>query len=129
MAEILIVDDDPQMRRLLTRTLTAAGHTVHEAANGADAIALFRRVRPPLVITDIVMPGKEGIETILELRREAPAVAILAISGGGQNHSMSYLEFATKLGADAALPKPFGAAALIETVNRLLPPSALPEID
>ena len=73
MAEILVIDDDRQLRRLLSRVLKGAGHTVQEANDGKEGIALFHRTRPALVITDIVMPDTEGIETIQELRREAPA--------------------------------------------------------
>jgi DNA-binding response OmpR family regulator len=117
MAEILVVDDEPQMRRLLVRILSGAGHRVREAENGQDGIRQFRRVRPVLVITDIVMPDMEGIEMIRELRREAPAIPILAISGAGPP---LYLRAATDLGASAALAKPFDAAELLAVVGRLL---------
>ena|SRR5947208_16513251 len=83
MAEILVIDDEPRMRRLIARILNGAGHEVHEAGNGRDGIALFHRVHPAFVITDIVMPDMEGIEMIRELRRQAPTIPILAISGGG----------------------------------------------
>ena len=117
MAEILIVDDEPQMRRLLVRVLNGAGHNVHEAENGQDGIRLFRRIRPVLVITDIVMPDMEGIEMIRELRQEAPALPILAISGGGPP---LYLRAATDLGATAALAKPFDTTELLAIVGRLI---------
>ena len=117
MAKILVVDDEPQMRRLIARILTGAGHKVHEAANGRDGIGVFQRVHPALVITDIVMPEMEGIEMIRELRQEAPTIPILAISGGGP---AVYLRAATGLGATATLAKPFGAAAFLSTVERLL---------
>src|SRR5271154_7168744 len=117
MAEILVVDDEPQIRCLLVRVLNGAGHTVHEAGNGQEAIRQFRRVRPGLVITDIVMPGMEGIELIRELRQQTRTTPILAISGGGPP---LYLRAATDLGATAALAKPFGAAELLELVDQLL---------
>jgi len=117
MAEILIIDDDPPMRRLLARVLNGAGHTVHEATNGRAGIELFRRVQPLLVITDLVMPDMEGIEMIRDLRREAPTIPILAISGGGPP---VYLRAATALGATAALAKPFAADELLSTVSDLL---------
>ena len=107
MAEILVVDDEPQTRRLLVRVLNGAGHRVHEAENGQQGIRVFRRVRPRLVITDIVMPDMEGIEMIRELRQEAAAIPKLAISGVGPP---LYLRAATDLGATAALAKPFDAA-------------------
>jgi DNA-binding response OmpR family regulator len=117
MADILVIDDEPQMRRMLARILTGAGHRVHEAGNGRDGIALFRRVSPLLVITDLVMPDSEGIETIRKLQQEAPAIPILAISGGGYE---VYLRAAMALGATAALAKPFSADELLTTVEELL---------
>jgi DNA-binding NtrC family response regulator len=117
MAEILVIDDEPHMRRLIARILNGSGHTVHQANNGRDGIGLFHRVHPALVITDIVMPDMEGIEMIRELHREAPTIPILAISGGGP---AVYLQAATGLGATAALAKPFGAAELLSVVERLL---------
>ena len=117
MAEILVIDDEAQMRRLIARILNGAGHTVHQAGNGRDGIALFHRVHPVLVITDIVMPDMEGIEMIRELRQEAPTVPILAISGSG---TPLYLRAATTLGATAALAKPFEIAELLTVVGRLL---------
>jgi CheY-like chemotaxis protein len=118
MAEILIIDDEPQMRRLLARLLSGAGHTVHEAANGKNGIEWFHRVHPALVITDIVMPDMEGIEMIRELRQTAPTIPILAISGG--SNLALYLRAATALGATAALAKPFGADEFLGIVTDLL---------
>ena len=105
------------MRRLLSRALNGAGHTVHEASDGRGALEAYYRLRPALVITDIVMPDMEGIEMIRELHREAPTIPILAISGGGPP---VYLRAATGLGATAALAKPFGVAELLSVVERLL---------
>jgi CheY-like chemotaxis protein len=121
MARILIIDDDPNLRRLLARILQSDGHEVIEASNGTDGLARFAAAPPALVITDILMPEKEGIETIRDLRRLAPAVPIIAISGGGVSQkSMKFLDMAAKLGATAALAKPFRPPKLLETVARLL---------
>jgi DNA-binding NtrC family response regulator len=117
-ADILIIDDDRQMRRLLIRILNAAGHAVREAEDGRGGIDSFRRRRPALVISDIVMPDIEGIETIRTLRDEAPTMPIIAISGGSGN--TLYLRAATGLGATASLRKPFTAVALTELVGTLL---------
>lgn len=117
MADILVIDDEPQMRQLLVRILWAAGHAVHEARDGREGIALFNRVRPALVITDILMPDKEGIETIRELHAKAPKIPVLAISGG--DHP-TYMRAATELGATAALAKPFEADKLLSLVAQLL---------
>jgi DNA-binding NtrC family response regulator len=116
--DILVVDDDSQMRRLLARILTGAGYTVHEATNGKHGIERFAQVRPALVITDIVMPDMEGIELIQALHQTAPTIPILAISG--RSHHALYLRAATTLGAMAALEKPFDADKLLSVVERLL---------
>jgi len=117
MAEILIIDDEPAIRELLIRVLHKAGHTGYEAGSGDEGIELFHQVHPALVITDIVMPGIEGIEVIRRLRQADPMVPILAISGSGKP---LYLRAATGLGADAALAKPFDIAELLSVVGRLL---------
>lgn len=123
MAEILIIDDDSQMRRLLIRILKSAGHHVREASDGAAGLKAFREERPVLVITDIFMPEKEGIETIRSLRQQAPDLPILAISGSGLK---DYLNFAMQLGATAALSKPFSADQLLATVAQLVEGSPQP---
>lgn len=103
MAKILVIDDDPEVRRLLARVLQGAGHTVHKAENGRKGIELFHRIHPALVITDIVMPDTDGIETIRELRGEASPLPILAISEGSDLHI--YLRAAIALGAHGSARK------------------------
>jgi DNA-binding response OmpR family regulator len=120
MARILVIDDDPAICRLVARTLAGSGHDVIEANDGEEGLNLFRAKSPDLVVTDIMMPKQEGIMTIIEMRREAPSVAIIAISGNGQGYGPNYLEFARKLGADAMLPKPFRPAELKALVNKVL---------
>ena len=119
MATILVIDDDAGMRRTLIRMLSGE-HNMLEAQDGSVGLVRFAEHAPDLVITDIVMQIKEGIETILELRRLAPNVRILAISGGGEVRKADYLDMAGKLGADATLSKPVLAADLRAAVNRLL---------
>ena len=119
MAVILVIDDEAAMRRLIGRVLQPLGHIVHEAADGRAGLELFRRQRPALVISDIVMPDGEGIETIRQMRREAPETPILAISGS-VNQSL-YLRAATGLGASASLEKPFAPDDLAAAVESLLP--------
>ena len=94
-----------------------AGHTVREAQDGREAIDEFRRKRPALIISDILMPNVEGIETISTLRREEPSIPIIAISGGVVP---LYLRAAAKLGATASLEKPFSVDALRLLVEKLL---------
>lgn len=119
MATILVIDDDAGMRRTLIRMLSDE-HMMFEAKDGAEGLTRFAQHAPDLVITDIVMPIKEGIETIRELRRLAPQVRILAISGGGEIRKADYLDMAGKLGANATLPKPVMAAELRAAVKQLL---------
>lgn len=107
---------------MLRLTLAEFGHTVIEARNGIEGLASFPADGVDLVITDIVMPGKEGIEVITELRRLHPQLKILAISGGGRVGSKDYLSIATFLGAAKVLAKPFTAQELVAAINELLPP-------
>jgi DNA-binding response OmpR family regulator len=118
MAEILVIDDEPEIRGLIARVLTRKGHVVHQAANGREGLQLFQQLRPAAVITDIVMPEGEGIETIQELRRRAPQIPILAISGGSAE--ALYLRAAVRLGASASLQKPFDLGQFTAVVTDLL---------
>lgn len=120
MARILVVDDEELARFTIRDILETAGHVVDEAANGNEAIA--SQVADPfdLIITDIVMPEKEGVETIIELRRDYPDLKIIAISGGGRTKNMDFLKFADEFGADKILAKPFSEEELLERVNECL---------
>jgi len=100
--------------------LKRAGHEVVEAPDGIEGIRLYREKQPQLVITDIVMPKKEGLETILDLRREDPQVKIIAISGGGRIGPESYLDIAEGFGANRILTKPFNNKELLEAIHDLL---------
>jgi CheY-like chemotaxis protein len=126
MANILVIDDDEQLRELLTTLLTSAGHVVTTAGNGQEGVERFRAEPADLVITDIVMPDQEGIETIIKLRSEYPDLGIIAMSGGA-SHSATWLSIAAKLGASRTLAKPFPIAQLTEAVTAVLaarpPPS------
>jgi DNA-binding response OmpR family regulator len=121
MARILIIDDDDQVRKMLRLTLNAAGFDVVEAQDGKIAMKLFHQdPLIDLVITDLIMPEKEGIETIIELRRDFPKVPIIAISGGGRIDPNDYLVLAKKLGAKITLEKPFCRKDIIDAVNELI---------
>lgn len=115
MASLLIIDDDESIRSLLAQAMTHAGHTVREAADGNKGLALYRAEPSDIVLTDLVMPEKEGLATIMELRREYPQVRIIAMSGGFAHDSRVYLHMAERLGAVRVLRKPFSLAEL-ETV-------------
>jgi DNA-binding response OmpR family regulator len=119
MAKILLIDDDEMLRRVLSKALAHAGHTVVQAADGQQGIELARVTGVDLVITDLVMPVREGVETILHLRREKPALPIIAISGDGSNSKL-YLEIAAKIGAKRIMPKPFTPPELLALVDEVL---------
>ena len=121
MAKVLVIDDDPRLRRVVRRMLQRGGHEVVEAQDGVEGTLRFGADHPDIVITDISMPGKEGIETILDLRRQNSSIPILVISGS-DDRSQTYLQFAQKLGADAALTKPLLAEDLIREIDKLLVP-------
>jgi DNA-binding response OmpR family regulator len=129
MARILIIDDDVQIRKMLRLTLTAAGFEVKDAQDGKVAMKIFRKSPVDVVVTDLIMPEKEGIETIIELRRDFPDVKIIAISGGGRIDPKDYLFLAEKLGAQITLEKPFSRKEILDAVNALLPAdeNSLPE--
>ena len=121
MARILLIDDDDSLRTMLRLTLVHFGHTVIEARNGKEGLDAFPQAAADLVITDIVMPEKEGIEVLMELRKKKPPVKIIAMSGGGRASATDYLRIATQLGAARALAKPFSHEALMAAINELLP--------
>ncbi len=120
MARILLIDDDHALRTVLRLTLTHFGHTVIEARNGREGLALFAHSAVDLVITDIVMPEAEGLEVLMTLRGRTPAVKIIAISGGGRVSAEDYLRIASKMGAARVLAKPFPNEALIRAINEVL---------
>ncbi len=121
MARILLIDDDEPFRTMLRLTLIHFGHTVIEACNGKQGLDLFPQANADLVITDIVMPEKEGIEVLMELKKLQPSVKVIAMSGGCRNRSGSYLQIAKVLGASKVLAKPFSNADLLTAINELLP--------
>jgi DNA-binding response OmpR family regulator len=121
---ILIVEDDVIMLRALGQAFQRAGCRVVGARDGEEGLARFLTQTPDLVITDILMPNREGVETILAMKAKAPEVKILAISGGGRLGAEQILHLARRLGADAVLPKPFRSADILAAARRLLAPPA-----
>jgi len=115
MASVLIMEDDDLLRTHLSEGLTAAGHRVIEAENGKSGLGLFRSSQPDIVLTDIVMEDGEGIESIMEIRRWAPHVPVIAMSGNSQ-----YLSNSSKLGATHTLLKPFRMAELLALFDRAI---------
>ena len=120
MAKILLIDDEENARVLTAQFLELAGHRVVTAENGIQGHERALESAFDLVITDIIMPEKEGFETIKDLKRERPDLPILAISGGGVIQSDELLEMAVSMGASAGLSKPFTGKALLAAVQKAL---------
>jgi CheY-like chemotaxis protein len=120
MASILIIDDDLEILQVYSEILEREGYDVLAASDGREGMRLCRNRHVDLVITDIIMPEKEGLETIIELRRDLPHVKIIAMSGGGQIGAEQYLPLAEKLGAQHTLDKPFTAVELLEAISEVL---------
>ena len=121
MKRILVIEDDDSVRKLIRRILEGAGYTVLEAPDGVQGVQTYREQRPDLVLTDIFMPGKEGLETILELGLLDPEVRIIAVSGGGNMGILNPLPMAAKLGALRTLSKPFSGKELVDLVEEIFP--------
>ncbi|MBN2714500.1 MAG: response regulator [Deltaproteobacteria bacterium] len=120
MHKILVIEDDASVRMSLQMMLEDDGYTVEIAENGEEGIARYRESPADLVITDLFMPKKEGIETISELRQDYPNVKIIAISGGGQHIPGGFLVFAKKLGAIHTFQKPINNDELLQVIQTLL---------
>jgi CheY-like chemotaxis protein len=120
MARILVIDDEAPVRDMIRQILERAGYEVVDAADGREGMVRFREQPTDLVITDILMPEQEGIETIRMLHREFPQTKILAISGGGRRGKLDVLPTAETFGAHRSLPKPFERKELLEAIHALL---------
>jgi DNA-binding response OmpR family regulator len=120
MAKIIVVDDEPSILLMLKKMLEKVGHEVDTASNGNEGIILFEKNKHDLLITDIIMPEKEGMETIIELRKKYPDLKIIAISGGGRINPEGYLPGAKLLGANMVFQKPLIQKEFLEAVAMLL---------
>jgi DNA-binding NtrC family response regulator len=118
--KILLVDDNEPLLGMMAVILSNAGFEVVTSGNGAQALEQTRASKFDLVITDLVMPEKEGIETIKEMIKRDPGIKIIAISGDGSAGGENYLRFAEKLGAVETVPKPFSGKILLAAVERVL---------
>jgi len=117
---ILIIDDEDRTRMLIRKILEREGYEVMEASNGKEGIKHYRANPADLVITDIIMPEKEGIETILDLRKDFPDVKVIAMSGGGHEEADSYLKIAKQVGAVETMNKPIKNEDLVRIVKNIL---------
>jgi CheY-like chemotaxis protein len=117
---ILVVDDEAELRDLVSRVLIDAGYKVVCAADGQEASRALSRAAFDLILTDVIMPEKDGMQVISEARRMRPDMRIVAMSGGGHLARDQYLKMAKALGAHAVLEKPFGTEVLVETIHSVL---------
>ena len=124
MARILIIDDEPQIRSMLTLMLEREGYEVVEASDGVAGIKIYRQNPVDLIITDLIMPNKDGIGMIIDLKKEFPDVKIIAMSGGGLNKPEGYLKGAKKLGAACTLTKPIDREEMLRAVKNTMKESA-----
>ena len=120
MSKILIIDDDEQIRKLFSRKLLSLGYTILTADDGDVGLQIYRKETPDLVLMDIIMPRKEGIELIREIMVEYPDAKIVAISAGGRGKASDYLEYARRFGAKRVLEKPVELTELAQVVEEVL---------
>ncbi len=120
MARILVIDDDDQVRELLRQMMEHAGHEAVVAADGQIGMRMHREQPADIIVTDIIMPEKDGWEAIVELRKEFPDVKIIAISGGARLGPYSYLAIAKRFGAQRVFAKPLEKAELLRAIEELL---------
>ncbi|MBM4153643.1 MAG: response regulator [Lentisphaerae bacterium] len=124
---ILVIDDDDSIRLFIRRVLERQRCEVLEARNGDEGIRMYRENLPDLVLLDLYMPEKDGLETLRELRKETPPPRVVTMSGGGPKYDVTILQSARFLGSHSALVKPFSIGELLELVRGMLeggPPSA-----
>jgi DNA-binding response OmpR family regulator len=120
MHSVLIIEDDDFIQKMLKQTFERAGYEVTTASNGRVGLQLYHRKSFDVVITDLIMPEMEGIETITSLRKSNPKVQVIAISGGGRHRPEDYLEIAQKLGAKKTFTKPLDRQKLVAAVQELV---------
>ena len=123
MEKILIIDDETPIRSMVRLILERAGYAVREAQDGIEGIRVFRETPADLIITDLIMPNKDGIGMIIELKKDFPELKIIAMSGGGLNRPDGYLRGAQKLGAACTLSKPLNRNDLLRAVRDTLNPN------
>ena len=119
MKRIVVIEDDMVIRESLKEILELNNYEVMTIDSGLDLAKRVNKFNPDILITDIIMPDKDGIEIIIEAKKTYPNIILIAISGGGRIDSESYLNTARYLGADATLKKPFSPAQLLDLLKNL----------
>jgi CheY-like chemotaxis protein len=117
MKHVLVVDDDPTIRCYCRQVLENDGYTVTEASNGLEAVEAFPSLRPDVIVMDILMPEKDGVDAILDIRSLSPSIKIIAMSGGGALPAGKYLAITQTLGVHGLLRKPFHLKELLDAVH------------
>lgn len=120
MFRILVIDDEKDILLMVKKMMERSGYEVDIALNGEQGLRLFKQHDFDLIITDIIMPDKEGIELIMELKKIHSGTRIVAMSGGGRLSAEGYLDMAKRLGADRIFQKPFSQSEMVKAVDELL---------
>ncbi len=120
MATILIIEDDDDLRMTIAELLEMQGYAVLQASNGCKGLDLVHTRSIDLIITDIFMPDKDGLEVIRELKKGYPHIKVIAVSGGGARGIFRYLDYARKFGVDKAFDKPVDSDVLLDAVEQVL---------
>ncbi|MDO8605839.1 MAG: response regulator [Phaeospirillum sp.] len=120
MPNILVVDDETSMRKVVRRTLEDAGYCVFEAADGVEAGTIAMTATIDLVITDVIMPNRDGVETLIRLRESNPGIRVIVMTGGGRSRNLELLGVAQQVGAASTLAKPFRKSQLLAAVGECL---------
>lgn len=126
MSRVLIIEDEASLRGVLRRILEQTGHTVYEAPDGRIGMALWRRERTDVVVTDIYMPYKDGIEVLLEIRKSVIKPKVICMSGGGQRGALDWSMTALSLGADGVLMKPFDQQRFLAVMKEVVADAPVP---
>jgi CheY-like chemotaxis protein len=126
-SSVLVVDDDPVLGGLISRGLRGAGYEVGEAVDGNGAIKALEKTAYDAVVIDIIMPDREGVETIIEIRERWPNIKVIAMSGGGRMDPEMFLNLARTFGADALLKKPFKLRDLLDLLAPIDPGGVSPQ--
>tara|TARA_B100001971_G_C17997368_1_gene435450 strand:- start:188 stop:598 length:411 start_codon:yes stop_codon:yes gene_type:complete len=120
MIKILVIDDDELVKNMISSVLRKNNFEVVSASNGVEGVNVAKKVEPNIVLTDMLMPDKEGVETIIEVKQALPEVKVIAMSGGGQEKNMTFLQMAKKVGADCVLQKPFKPSDLVSMIKEMV---------